>query len=114
MKFCPTCDNFLYALDDSESGVGFRCRKCPYVETITNQNPLVYEHNLREDTAGRIVANPYLKDDPTLPRFTTIQCPTKGCPSGDVVGVKQDRTNIVWLYQCSTCGVSWSQSARRS
>jgi DNA-directed RNA polymerase subunit M/transcription elongation factor TFIIS len=114
MKFCPDCENALTDIRDDGAGVGFECRKCKYNEKITRANPLVYEHNLNQDTAARLVVNPYLSLDPTLPRFSTIQCPTDGCKSKEVVGVKVDSKNIVWMYQCTLCGVSWKQDARRS
>jgi hypothetical protein len=74
----------------------------------------VYEHNLREDTAIRLVANPYLKDDPTVQHFKTIQCPTQGCPSNDVVSHLLNRPNLVWMYQCTVCNATWKQASRRS
>jgi len=114
MKFCPLCENMLYVSDGTSEGVGFKCRKCDYVEKITAENPIVYEHNLRGDTASKIIVNPYLTQDPTLPRFTSVKCPTAGCPSDDVVGVKVDSTNVVWMYQCAICKVSWKQSSRLS
>ena len=119
LTFCPECENMLYVLEEpptsaDEGGVRYRCRKCTYSKVIDHENPLLYEHNLKEDAAARIIENPYLTRDPTLPRFDTIQCPTEGCPSKDVVGVKLDRTNIVWMYQCAVCNAAWKQEARRS
>ena len=113
MKFCPVCQNMLHEVVESEAGVGLKCRKCEYIEKIDHTNPLVYERNMREDSAAKVVMNPYLTQDPTLPHFTTIRCPTDGCRSDDVVGVKVDAQNIVWLYQCAVCNVSWKQAARR-
>ena len=116
LKFCPDCENMLHVLEESagdEAGVRYRCRKCPYTEMINHENPLLYEHNLKEDGAARIIQNPYRTIDPTLPRFDTIQCPTEGCPSKDVVGQKLDAGKIVWMYQCAVCNVAWEQSARR-
>jgi len=113
MKFCPDCENFLYALEENAEGVGFKCRKCPYVESITHANPMVYEHNLKEDKATQLVMNPYLKDDPTLPKLTTVKCPAQGCPSSEVVAVKLSRVDLIWMYQCTACGTSWKQAARR-
>lgn len=118
LKFCPSCNNMLYTATNTEAGTAsFQCRKCPYSEPITKENPLVYEHSLKEDTTVQLITNPYLKEDPTLPRFTTIQCPNPECPSKkgvtpDVVGVKIDATNVVWMYQCALCDTTWKQSAR--
>lgn len=115
MKFCPDCKNMLYTVEQAEdTTVKLKCRKCPYYE---DSPALLYEHNLRDDTTARLAANPYLTQDPTLPRFNTIQCPNETCPARgktqDVVGVKIDKTNVVWLYQCAHCSTSWKQASRR-
>ena len=115
MKFCPVCHNMLYGIDDdadTKTAV-MSCRKCDYKEPLSRENPIVYEHNLREQSTSMAI-NPYLKFDPTLPRID-IQCPTKECPSNhgakaDVVGVKIDRTNLIWMYQCSNCNTTWKQN----
>ena len=121
MKFCPLCKNVLYSVEeDSTKGDPFavqNCRKCEYKEKISPDHPVVYEHVLREDTSAKLVLNPYLKHDPTLPRFTEIQCPAPECPSrtgtkGDVVGVKIDRQNVIWMYQCANCDTTWKQNAQ--
>ena len=122
MKFCPTCRNMLYAIDEATNDEGQKfavlsCRKCEYTESVTRDNPLVYEHVLREDKSDRLALNPYLKHDPTLPRFVEIVCPNAECPTKkgavpDVVGVKLDARNVVWMYQCANCDFTWKQSAR--
>lgn len=112
MKFCKVCENMLYAIEETTGTVQFKCRKCDYFETITHENPIVYEHLLKEDTAARLVVNPYLAQDPTLPHFTTITCPNGH--TGDVVGLKTNVQNVVWMYQCAECNVSWKQASRRA
>jgi DNA-directed RNA polymerase subunit M/transcription elongation factor TFIIS len=112
----------LYSIDEDVSDAGEKfavlsCRKCEYKEPITRENPVVYEHLLREDKSDRLSLNPYLKFDPTLPRFTEIVCPEKECPSkhgekSDVVGVKLDSKELVWMYQCANCDTTWKQNAR--
>lgn len=114
MKFCPDCKNMLYTIEEDGEGIKLKCRKCPYSEASP---ALLYEHNLREDTTARLIVNPYLAKDPTLPRFKTIQCINEECPTrgseSDIVGVKIDATNVVWMYQCAVCSHSWKQSAHR-
>ena len=124
MKFCPTCRNMLYAIDEDTDANGKKfavqqCRKCSYKEPIESENPVIYTHSLREDKSVRLAVNPYLKYDPTLPRFKEIVCPNDDCPSKsgsehDVVGVKIDATNVIWMYQCANCDHTWKQSARSS
>ena len=121
MKFCPVCRNMLYGIDEDTNDEGTKfavlsCRKCEYTESVTRDNPVVYEHILREDKSDRLALNPYLKFDPTLPRFTEIVCPNTECPTKhgaqpNVVGVKLDAKNVIWMYQCANCDFTWKQSA---
>jgi DNA-directed RNA polymerase subunit M/transcription elongation factor TFIIS len=122
MKFCPQCRNVLYSIEEETTSKGEsyaiqKCRKCDYKEKISPEHPLIYEHKLKEDTSIKLTLNPYLKYDPTLPRFTEIQCPSKDCPSktnakSDVVGVKIDKHNVIWMYQCAICDTTWKQNAQ--
>jgi hypothetical protein len=110
----------LYGIDE-ETIEGKRtavlsCRKCEYKEPLTQENPLVYEHVLREDKTARLVMNPYLKNDPTLDHLSTIVCPNAECPSKsgatpDVVPVKINEKNLIWMYQCANCDATWKQSS---
>jgi hypothetical protein len=107
----------LYTIEeDGGAGIKLKCRKCPYAE---DSPALLYEHNLREDATARLVVNPYLTHDPTLPRFTTIQCPNEECQTRkggaepDVVALKIDPVNVVWMYQCAVCSTSWKQESGR-
>ena len=116
MKFCPVCRNMLYSIDEDDSGHALRsCRKCDYKEPVSRDTPIVYEHVLRDDKVKSLVINPYLKNDPTLPRFTEIPCANDECPSkkgkSDVVGVKIDRVNVIWMYQCAVCDFTWKQNS---
>ena len=107
MKFCPQCKNVLYSIEEDSTAKGQpfavqSCRKCEYKEKISS---------------AKLVLNPYLKHDPTLPRFTEIVCPAPECPSrsgkkADVVGVKIDRQNVIWMYQCANCDTTWKQHAQ--
>ena len=120
MKFCATCSNFLYEIVERESegrkAAFLKCRSCPYEEPISKENPVVYEHDLKQDTSVQYSINPYLKYDSTLPRFKTMVCPNHTCPTrgkeSDIVGIKLDPVNVVWMYQCAVCDEQWKQSAR--
>ena len=116
MKFCQQCNNFLYSIEERDRTAVLKCRSCPYEEPVTKENPVVYEHDLQQDTSVQYSINPYLKYDPTLPRFTNMVCPNDTCTTrgtdSNIVGIKLDATNVLWLYQCAACGVTWKQFAR--
>lgn len=121
MKFCPACRNMLFGIDeetvDGSKTAVLSCRKCPYTEPVNSENPLVYEHVLREDKTSRLAINPYLKNDPTLNHLDNIECPNEECISrnksvkNDVVAVKINEKNLIWMYQCVHCNASWKQSS---
>jgi DNA-directed RNA polymerase subunit M/transcription elongation factor TFIIS len=121
MKFCPSCRNMLFGIDedtvDGKKVAILSCRKCSYKEAVSAENPLVYEHILREDKTARLVLNPYLKNDPTLNHLTNIQCPNEECASraksvvSDVVAVKINEKNLIWMYQCVHCDTTWKQAS---
>jgi len=112
----------LYAIDedtvDNKKIAVLSCRKCEYNEPLSSDNPLVYEHVLRDDTTKKLIMNPYLEDDPTLDHLSNVICPNKECPSrvssikGDVVPVKLDSDKLIWLYKCVHCKETWKQSSR--
>ena len=106
----------LYSIEEKDTTAVLKCRSCPYEEPITKENPVVYEHDLQQDTSIQHSINPYLKDDPTLPRFTTMICPNDTCPTrgkdSDIVGIKLDPVNVAWFYQCAVCDTTWKQLAR--
>ena len=121
MKFCPVCRNMLYSIDedaiDGKKTAVMACRKCEYKEPVSADHPLVYEHVLREDKTSRLVLNPYLKNDPTLDHLSNIVCPNTECPSRsgakpDIVPVKINEKNLIWMYQCVNCDTTWKQASR--
>ncbi len=120
MKFCSQCNNFLYSIEERTDGNAkkafLKCRSCPYEEEIGKENPLVYEHDLRQDTSVQYSINPYLKYDPTLPRFANMICPNASCSTrggeSNIVGIKLDPINVAWFYQCAVCSATWKQFAR--
>jgi DNA-directed RNA polymerase subunit M/transcription elongation factor TFIIS len=106
----------LYSIEERDKKAYLKCRSCPYEEEVSKMNPVVYEHDLQQDTSVQYSINPYLKHDPTLPRFTNLVCPNTTCTTqgheSNIVGVKLDPVNVLWLYQCAACGVTWKQFAR--
>lgn len=121
MKFCPACDMALYSTEE-ESVDGIKnaylsCRKCDYKEPVTRDNPMIYEHVLREDKSVRLVMNTNMKNDPTLDHLDNIVCPNTACPSNaglakpDIVPVELNEKHLIWCYQCTNCDKTWTQTA---
>lgn len=103
----------LYSIEERENKAYMKCRNCPYEEEVQQ---VVYEHDLQQDTSVQYSINPYLKYDPTLPRFTTMICPNESCATrgkpSNIVGIKLDPIKVLWLYQCAECDTTWKQLAR--
>ena len=116
MKFCKECNNMLYSIEEREKKAFLKCRSCAYEEEVTKENRVVYEHDLQQNTSIQHSINPYLKYDPTLPRFTNMVCPNDTCSThnkeSNIVGIKLDPINVAWMYQCAACGTTWKQFAR--
>jgi len=122
-KFCPVCQSWLNDLDervvDGVKTAVHLCSKCGYTKPLDKNNPLVYEHILREDKTTRLSMNPNIKYDLTLPRFNNITCSNPDCPSKsgaepNVVGMKIDQQRLIWMYQCVNCDLMWKQASRAS
>lgn len=113
-KFCKKCNNFLYHIEERDHKAYLKCRSCPYEDEITKA--VVYEHDLHQDRSIQYSINQFTKYEPTLPRFTNMVCPNKVCPTqnkeSDIVGIKLDSTNVLWMYQCAACETTWKQLAR--
>jgi DNA-directed RNA polymerase subunit M/transcription elongation factor TFIIS len=119
IRFCPTCRYYLYLQVEGEEQNLFRvCRVCGYKEEDV-KGGLVMETTVREHaTEGyKILLNEYTRQDPRLPRLKTIPCPEPGCDSNhgkkpsDVIYIKHDAVNMLYMYICDVCGFTW-RSAR--
>ena len=116
MKFCQQCNNFLYNIEERDKTAFLKCRSCPYEEEITKQNPVVYEHDLQQDTATQYSINEYIVYDPTLPTFRNMVCPNEACPTrgkeSSIKGIKLDSAKVMFYYKCTVCKTAWKQLAR--
>ncbi len=119
IRFCPTCRYYLYLQVEGEEQNLFRvCRSCGYKEKDV-KGGLVMETTVREHaTEGyKILLNEYTRQDPRLPRLKTIPCPDPACDSNhgkapsDVIYIKHDAVNMLYMYICDVCGFTW-RSAR--
>jgi hypothetical protein len=106
----------LHNYIEKDNEIAWGCRSCFYKEPITKDNPVVYEHKLQQDTSIEYSINPFLKHAPELPRFKNMTCKNSACPTrgkeSDIVGIKLDPVNVVWMYQCAVCDTTWKQNAQ--
>lgn len=118
MHFCNKCDNMYYIKlrDDDTNKLIYYCRSCGNEEdkpsdmdscilrTDVKQNQVKFTH----------VVNEYTKQDPTLPRITTIRCPNQECPSNteksvdrEIIYIRYDDVAVKYMYLCSKCDTMW-------
>jgi DNA-directed RNA polymerase subunit M/transcription elongation factor TFIIS len=123
MRFCPSCRNFLYVIDeevvDGKQVAFEKCHKCEFKQAITRTNPLVYEHVLQQDKTASFAVNPYIEYDRTLDHLKNVECPNKECPTKDkhgpekdVVPIELNSEELVWMYKCVNCKTMWKQNSR--
>lgn len=130
--FCKQCNNMLYmSFRDSGGSAGggssgtpkqeliYHCKHCMFemtadaLRTDRNLSASVQTENYEDDQASyKQYVNPYIKDDPTLPHVTDIDCPNTACmrPSDalrDVILIKYDSINLKFLYHCVHCSAFW-------
>ena len=117
LRFCPVCENYLYTDVDADSMDLFRvCRK----EKDT-KGGLVMEMMIQQQSAEgyKILLNEFTRKDPRLPHIRkNITCPNVGCDSNkggkdpDVIYIKYDAVNLLYLYICDICGEKWHSRER--
>lgn len=121
LKFCPVCDNYLYMEVDPESQALTRmCRKCGHKENDT-KGGLVMEMMIQQQSSEgyKILLNEFTRKDPRLPHIRkNITCPNVTCDSNkggkdpDVIYIKYDLVNLMYLYICDICGEKWHSRDR--
>lgn len=124
MKFCTSCDNMYYIriLENASSGsdateMEYYCKKCGTVEPTSDVCVLQTDFTKKSDMFRHIL-NPYVKEDPTLPRiYGTMKCPNAACvcnqaevagrPESEIIYMRYDNENMKYLYLCVHCDFSW-------
>lgn len=119
LKYCSVCENYLYMQVDAESQELRRmCRKCGFKEE--SSGGLVMEMMIQQrSTEGyKILLNEFTRKDPRLPHIRkNITCPNTACESNhgkepDVIYIKYDVINLMYLYICDICGDQWHSRSR--
>jgi len=112
-QICETCKNYQF-LTEVDGKIAHRCEFCQKVTTM-EENALVFEVVYKTNTNYESKLNPYLKYDPTLPRYTNLKCPNKDCsshkkngPMNECVAQLVEPAAQKFLYQCVHCSSSWT------
>ena len=121
LRYCPVCENYLYMQVDAESQELRRvCRKCGFKEEDA-KGGLVMEMMIQQKSSEgyKILLNEFTRKDPRLPHIRkNITCPNTVCDSNkggkepDVIYIKYDVVNLMYLYICDICGEQWHSRSR--
>lgn len=119
IRLCPVCNYYLYLMmDDKEQATLIRkCRNCGFQEQ-DSEGGLVMEMVVQEKSSEsyKIQLNEFTHRDPCLPHLRkNISCPNPGCGSNqgkqepDVIYMKYDPVNMLYIYICNVdgCGTTW-------
>ena len=119
IRFCPVCNYYLYLqVSGEEQTLSRLCRCCGYHEQ-DEKGGMVMEMMVQErsDEAFKILLNEFTRKDPRLPHLRgTIKCPDATCDSNhgkassDIIYIKYDAVNMLYLYICDICGFMWRSS----
>ena len=115
MKFCPCCNNFLYVDLSENKDLIYYCKSCSHktVQKKEEGSICVIEDNKIDDvTRYSQYLNKNIKHDPTLPHVNNIKCPNSSCTKkpdqdNDVIYVKYDFVNMLYMYHCVYCEQFW-------
>jgi ribA/ribD-fused uncharacterized protein len=117
IRFCPVCRYYLYVeanTGQTESLYRF-CRNCGYRKE-DEHGGVVTEMAIQEKAAEgyKILLNEFTRRDPRLPHIKNdVKCPDPACDSNhgkadpDVIYIKYDPINMLYLYICDICGHQW-------
>jgi DNA-directed RNA polymerase subunit M/transcription elongation factor TFIIS len=120
IRFCPVCRYYLFVeVSGEDQSLQRLCRNCGHREEDT-KGGLVMEMMVQERSAEgyKILLNEFTRQDPRLPHIRkNIKCPEPKCDSNhgkvepDIIYIKYDPVNMLYLYICDICGFQW-RSAR--
>lgn len=115
IHFCPVCGYYLYLDSNGLNEELFReCKNCSYKEQ-DNKGGLISEILIQERAAEgyKILLNEFTRRDPRLPHIRGVmKCPDPTCESNhgkesDIIYIKYDAINLLYLYICDVCGYQW-------
>lgn len=117
IHFCPVCGYYLHLSSAGPYGqeeLYRECKNCSYKEQ-DNKGGLISEILIQERAAEgyKILLNEFTRRDPRLPHIRAImKCPDPTCESNhgkesDIIYIKYDAVNLLYLYICDVCGYQW-------
>lgn len=124
MRFCPTCDYYLYLSPNvtDPTALILQCRNCGFNESMLPKNSedaLILETAFKSTGtsaglgASGVTVNSYTLSDPTLPHTKSIKCPNDSCASAtkpdsrDIIYIKTDSSGLKFQYICTVCQNQW-------
>ena len=125
MHFCPECSNMYYlklgGSDPAQAdGLIYYCRHCGHEDSTLASTSVCVSHTTLKSTTQKYAhsVNEYTKEDPTLPRTSTIRCPNQDCKTNtgdaakEVIYLRYDDANMAYLYICTACNTTWKTQER--
>ena len=123
MHFCEKCDNMYYIkvsdLTGNNNNLIYYCRKCGHENTnLTSNNICVSKVYIkRNEQQFNNSINSYTKNDPTLPRSTTVKCPSCNVQNNnagtEVIYIRYDDAHMKYIYLCTKCDTTWKTSDKK-
>ena len=113
MRFCNSCNNMLYPVEDKEEHkLKFKCNYCNHYEIVEENNEIqntVYINEIKLSHVRKAI-DPSIVNDPTYSRTTTISC-TK-CENNEAIyfhDFTQENAGMKLVFVCcgKGCGNTW-------
>lgn len=86
MEFCEDCDSILFLksdVPDDEEGKSkliYECKLCSFTKDTKPEDACIYTRDHSgEYLSYKILTNPYICEDPTLPILDNMDCPNEKC-----------------------------------
>lgn len=122
MEFCDRCQNmFYFKLDDDKNLIRY-CKNCKNQKTNDKKNGsvlIIKDNKIDANIKYSQFINSNVKYDPTLPHVSNIKCPNINCikknsEKNDVIYLKYDFDNMMYIYTCNYCDKFWTLDTEES
>lgn len=118
LNFCDNCNNLMDIYSDEEnSKLYLGCKCCSNKKDFNKDKKCIYTNESTIELSDIISANPYLKEDITLPLIKgnpNIKCPNQECicntsdsVESEIIYVKYDVDKLSYMYICKHCNQKW-------